>query len=135
MNHHLAAIFFTLFSQVLSQSLPSLIRSQTDLSNLLIALQAVPKFTENLASASDITILGPTDDAFARVPQHSPLGQALAQAAMATPDHPAPEAVRAGIRAVLAYHVLKGPYPASTAMETPVFVPTLLDESFEVEEN
>ncbi|KAK4493860.1 hypothetical protein PRZ48_015045 [Zasmidium cellare] len=132
MYYHLIFTVLSLLSLTSCQSLVSLMQSQPDLTTLLTALNAVPRFTANLATLHDITILAPTDAAFAKVPQRSPLGEALAQAALATPEQPAPEAVRAGIRALLAYHVLKGSYPASAAGDTPVFVPSLLDGSFEV---
>lgn len=133
MRIHIFFNFFLFTTLTSCQSLVELVQSQPDLSTLLVALQAVPRFTERLAGASDVTILAPTNDAFAKVPQRSPLGEAIAQAGMATPDMPAPGPVRAGIRALLAYHVLKGSYPAFAAMKTPVFVPTLQDSSFIVD--
>ncbi|KAF2167225.1 hypothetical protein M409DRAFT_54411 [Zasmidium cellare ATCC 36951] len=132
--HHFQTLLaiLSLLNLTTCQSLVELIQSQPDLTTLLTALNAVPRFTNHLASLHDITILAPTNAAFAKVPPRSPLGEALAQAALATPENPAPGPVRAGIRALLAYHVLKGVYPASSAGETPVFVPTVLDSSFEV---
>lgn len=127
--------FFTLSllnTLVFGQSLVDIISSQPDLKTLLVALKAVPRLTEQLSGMSGITILAPTDHAFDKVPKDSPLGKVIAQAAMATPEHPAPQEVRDNLRALLAYHVLKGSYPASAAMKTPVFVPTLLDSSFTV---
>lgn len=125
--------FFLFNTLAFCQSLVEIVQSQPDLGTLLVALKAVPRFTEHLAAASDVTIHAPTNDAFIKTPQRSPLGEALAQAAMATPESLAPKAVRQGIRALLAYHVLKGSYPASAAMKTPKFVPTMLDSSYIVD--
>jgi transforming growth factor-beta-induced protein len=65
-----------------------------------------------LAAATDITILAPSNDAFASF--------------VANPENKAAAADSATLMAVLEYHVLKGMLPASAFTSTMQFVPTML---------
>ncbi|KAF4945152.1 hypothetical protein FGADI_12161 [Fusarium gaditjirri] len=100
---HLAA----LASAVVAQSdLASILSSQPDLSTLAELLALVPDIAETLASASNITIFAPTNDAFASRNDTIAIG------------------------ALLSNHVFKGYYPAKVATDIPIFVQSLLDSSF-----
>ena len=70
-------------------------------------------FPSSLATAQNITVLAPSDQAFAKFLNSS------AGSAVAAND-------TAAIQAVLTYHVLNGSYPASMFTSTPVFVPSML---------
>lgn len=104
----------------LCQSLTEVIQSQEDLSTLLSALEAIPDLATALAGLSDITILAPTNEAFAALPPDTQEGIAVEQQI--------PEA----IRTLIAYHVLDGSYPASAASDVPVFVPTFFNSSYAI---
>lgn len=102
-------------------SLTDLLASQSDLSNLGAALGSVPDLAKTLAGLSDITILAPTDNAFA--------------ALLSKGASPEGDAVKSNdtqaIAAILAYHVLNGTYVSSDFKDTPAFVHSLFTPSFE----
>ncbi|KAF5966951.1 transforming growth factor-beta-induced ig-h3 [Fusarium coicis] len=109
-----------LASAVIAQSdLASILSSQSDLSTLAELLALVPDIAETLASASNITIFAPTNEAFASVPLDIPEGEAISQ-----------RNDTIAIGALLSNHVFKGYYPAKVATDIPVFVQSLLDSSF-----
>ncbi|KAG4290310.1 hypothetical protein FPRO06_02196 [Fusarium proliferatum] len=109
-----------LASAVVAQSdLASILSSQSDLSTLAELLALVPDIAETLASASNITIFAPTNEAFASVPRDIPEGEAISQ-----------RNDTIAIGALLSNHVFKGYYPAKVATDIPVFVQSLLDSSF-----
>ncbi|KAG4260700.1 hypothetical protein FPRO04_04324 [Fusarium proliferatum] len=109
-----------LASAVVAQSdLASILSSQSDLSTLAELLALVPDIAETLASASNITIFAPTNEAFASVPRDVPEGEAISQ-----------RNDTIAIGALLSNHVFKGYYPAKVATDIPVFVQSLLDSSF-----
>jgi uncharacterized surface protein with fasciclin (FAS1) repeats len=109
-----------LASTVVAQSdLASILSSQSDLSTLAELLALVPDIAETLASASNITIFAPTNEAFASVPLDIPEGEAISQ-----------RNDTIAIGALLSNHVFKGYYPAKVATDIPVFVQSLLDSSF-----
>lgn len=85
-----------------------------DLSNLTSYLSLLPQVQSMLGSASNITILAPSNEAFSAYMNSS------AGAALATNDTMA-------IQALLTYHVLNGTYPASMIKSMPAFVPTMLN--------
>ncbi|KAK7956533.1 uncharacterized protein PG986_005755 [Apiospora aurea] len=99
--------------------LAGLLASQPDLSTLLELVGLVDGLAETLAAASNITIVAPTNQAFAQVPRDTPEGQAveLRNDSIA-------------IGALLANHVFKGAYPAEAVTEIPLFAQTLLDDSY-----
>ncbi|KAI4157481.1 MAG: hypothetical protein L6R39_000666 [Caloplaca ligustica] len=99
-----------------SSSLIDLLGSTPSLSSLSAAVVGVPGLAGVLGSATNITILAPSNDAFAKF-MESP-----AAAALAAND-------TAAIQALLTYHVLNGTYPASAVTQTPAFIPTLLNNS------
>jgi hypothetical protein len=57
--------------------LAALLRSQDDLSTLLELVSLVPGLTDTLSAASNITIMAPTNKAFAKVPRNEPEGEAI----------------------------------------------------------
>lgn len=94
--------------------LVSILQSQPDLSTLL-ELVKLANLTETLASASNITIVAPNNDAFAF---------------LATENDPEGIAVRdrdaVSVRALLLNHVFQGYYPSDQISEVPTFAQTLL---------
>lgn len=82
-----------------------------DLSNLTSYVSLFPELLSALGSAQNITILAPSNEAFAKFLE-SDAGSLINDTGV--------------IQAVLQYHVLNGTYPASAITETPAFVPTLL---------
>lgn len=97
----------------------SLIVSQHDLSTLASLLELVPEIAQTLASASNVTIFAPTDEAFASVPRDIPEGEAIENA-----NDPI------AVGALLANHVWPGQFPAGAAMDVPIFAQSLLDDSY-----
>ncbi|CAJ2509672.1 Uu.00g146980.m01.CDS01 [Anthostomella pinea] len=99
--------------------LVALLASQDDLSTLLELVKLVDGLANTLSSASNITIVAPTNQAFAIVPWDIPGGQAVEL-----------RNDTIAIGALLANHVFKGVYPAGLITETPAFSQTLLDDSY-----
>jgi hypothetical protein len=97
----------------------ALLASQSDLSTLLELVGLVDGLAETLASASNITIMAPTNQAFANVPRDIPEGQAIEL-----------RNDTIAIGALLANHVFKGVYPASVITDIPTFAQTLLNGSY-----
>ncbi|KAJ4314243.1 hypothetical protein N0V94_006551 [Neodidymelliopsis sp. IMI 364377] len=97
----------------------ALLASQSDLSTLLELVGLVDGLAETLASASNITIMAPTNQAFANVPRNVPEGEAIEL-----------RNDTIAIGALLANHVFKGVYPASVITDIPTFAQTLLDGSY-----
>lgn len=97
----------------------ALLESQDDLSTLLELVALVDGLADTLASASNITIIAPTNEAFEKLPRDIPEGEAIE--------------LRndiAAIGALLANHVFKGAYPADVITDIPLFAQTLLDDSY-----
>lgn len=94
----------------LAQSLNSLLGSVEPLQKLAEILKTQPDIVATLSSASDITILAPSNDAFDDF-MKSPM------AMMAN---------NSTIKALLSYHVLDGVYKSSDFMSMPQFLPTIL---------
>ncbi|KAK2051432.1 FAS1 domain-containing protein [Colletotrichum caudatum] len=99
--------------------LAALLASQDDLSTLLELVGLVDGLAETLSSASNITIVAPTNQAFANVPRDVPEGQAVELRN---------DTVAVG--ALLANHVFRGVYPSSVITNVPTFAQTLLDDSY-----
>ncbi|KAL9609305.1 MAG: hypothetical protein Q9167_005923 [Letrouitia subvulpina] len=97
-----------------NSSLTSVLSSAADLSNLTSFVSQFPQLLTTLSSATNITILAPSNEAFGKFLQ-SP-----AASAVTANDSNA-------IQALLSYHVLNGTYPAAAVKETPAFIPTLLN--------
>lgn len=97
----------------------SLLKSQPDLSTLLELASLVDGLPELLSSSTNITIFAPTNEAFAKVPRNIPEGEAIEY-----------KNNTIAIGALLANHVFKGSYPASAASDTPIFVQSLLDNTY-----
>ncbi|KAH7129113.1 FAS1 domain-containing protein [Dactylonectria macrodidyma] len=113
---NLAALATAVVAQT---DLATLIASQDDLSTLASLLALVPDIAETLASASNITIFAPTNEAFDSVPRDIPEGEAIEFANDTI-----------AIGALLSNHVWKGYYPAEAVTNVPLFVQSLLDDSF-----
>lgn len=97
----------------------ALLASQDDLSTLLELVGLVDGLADTLAEASNITIVAPTNEAFAKVPRDIPEGQAIEWRNDSV-----------AIGALLANHVFKGVYPAAAVTDVPIFAQTLLDDSY-----
>ena len=99
-----------------SPSLSGLLSSTSDLSTLNGLLGQLPRVAAALANATDITILAPSNEAFATLFGGS--------------DIKINASTSAAVEAVLAYHVLQGAIPSSDITTTPAFIPTLLTAPF-----
>jgi uncharacterized surface protein with fasciclin (FAS1) repeats len=97
----------------------ALLASQEDLSTLLELVGLVDGLTDTLAAASNITIVAPTNQAFAEVPRDTPEGQAIEN-----------KNDTIAIGALLANHVFKGVYQSNVITDVPIFAQTLLDSSY-----
>jgi uncharacterized surface protein with fasciclin (FAS1) repeats len=95
----------------------ALLQSQPDLSTLLDFVSLVPGLAANLAESTNITIIAPTNQAFANVPRDIPEGQAIANRNVSS------------IEGLLANHVFAGFYPSSLLSEVPTFAQTRLNTS------
>ncbi|KAF5020955.1 hypothetical protein F66182_7001 [Fusarium sp. NRRL 66182] len=115
----IVALVTTAFAQFEGSDLASVISSQEDLSTLAELLALVPDIADNLASASNVTIFAPTNEAFESVPRDIPEGEAIGQ-----------KNDTIAIGALLSNHVFRGYYPAEAATDIPLFVQSLLDASF-----
>ncbi|KAL8645929.1 MAG: hypothetical protein Q9226_007075 [Calogaya cf. arnoldii] len=97
-------------------SLTGLLGSTDSLSTLRTAIQGVPGLGEILGAAKNVTILAPSNEAFQKF-MSTPQGAGLADN-----DQDA-------IQALLQYHIINGTYPASAVTESPVFLPTMLNDT------
>ena len=99
-------------------SLNSTLASQPNLSNITAFLNLNPNLLTQLNSTSNLTILAPSDTAFAKLLN-------------STADPNAnPFNVDPGLlQALLSYHVLNGTYRAADIKNTSSFIPTLLTNS------
>ena len=110
--HALAASSFALCALAL-QDLPSLLKSQTNLSSFDALLQSYPNFYKNFSSTSNITIFAPSNAAFDQL-NYTVLGPAFAS------DN------TDAVRELLFYHVAPGLHPSSSFTPNFRFLPTLL---------
>jgi uncharacterized surface protein with fasciclin (FAS1) repeats len=98
-----------------AQDLVSILQTQPDLSTLL-ELVHIANLTDTLAGATNITIIAPTNDAFAaRAAENDPEAEALRQ-----------RNDSATIAGLLRNHVFQGYYPSSAIGEVPTFAQTLV---------
>lgn len=107
------ALFAAITSAQQTPNLTAALASSPDLSSLAGYVSSIPSLITSLASAQNITILAPSNEAFAK------LNASGAAAALTAPG---------ALEAALRYHVLNGTYPASAITDTPTFVPTLLQD-------
>ena len=110
----IAALAVGAHGQAMNMSLQSVLGSTPDLSNLTSYVSLFPDILSTLSTAKNITILAPSNEAFAKF-LTSPAGSAVTTNDTAT------------IQALLTYHVLNGTYPASMITDTPAFIHTLLN--------
>ena len=107
----LAALVASVSGQQM-MNLTGLLANTSSLSNLTTYLGLFPDLVSQLSSAQNITILAPSNQAFATL-LNSTAGASIAN--------------NTGlIQAIFQYHVLNGTYYASQISKTPAFVPTLL---------
>lgn len=107
---HLTSLAFACLAS--GQSLTDVISQTPDLSTLGSLLSSFPAVASTLANATNITVLAPTNAAFA---------------AFLTADTNASIQADAGlVPAVLSYHVLSGTIRSTDITSTPVFATTLL---------
>ncbi|KAK7717853.1 hypothetical protein SLS57_006229 [Botryosphaeria dothidea] len=107
-----AALAATAFAQ--TQDLNATLTNTPELSNLTTYLGMFPDVLTTLASASNITILAPSNEAFGKL-LNSPVGSQLA-------TNPGL------IQSVLTYHVLNGTYSSDQITDDVAFIPTLLQD-------
>jgi uncharacterized surface protein with fasciclin (FAS1) repeats len=94
------------------QSLSDLLSKTKDLSLLTTYVTMYPDLVQQLDSASNITVLAPSNDAFKAL---------LKSLGGKTPS-------KDDVQALLTYHVLSGTVKAADITDTPAFVPTLLED-------
>lgn len=97
-------------------TLLDLLKDTPEVTSLAGAVASLPDLANFLLNATDITILAPTNDAFAKF--------------LKTPGVSLSPNNTDLIEALLAYHVLQQTLPSSEFSETPAFVPTLLDTPY-----
>lgn len=97
-------------------TLAKLLASTPQLSSLTKLLSGYPADLAALANATDITILAPSNAAFA--------------ALFGPGDIKVPANETKIVEAVLTYHILQKAVPSSEFSTTPAFVPTFLDKPF-----
>jgi uncharacterized surface protein with fasciclin (FAS1) repeats len=107
----------TIVSLALAQGngLAGVLSGNTDLSQLNAFLGAYPGLVSSLSTATNITLLAPSNAALGAL-LNSTAGKALATDSGA-------------VQALLMYHVLQGIVPASAITNMSAFVPTLLDNT------
>ena len=96
-----------------TMNLTAALMSSPDLTNLTSYVSLFPDLLSQLSMAQNVTILAPSNEAFATFLNSS------AGSAITSND-------TAAIQALLMYHVLNGTHPAASIMSTPAFVPTML---------
>ena len=97
-----------------TMNLTGALTSNPDLSNLTTFVNLYPQLATALGAAKNVTILAPSNAAFAKFMNSS------AGSAIAAND-------TAAIQALLMYHVLNGTYPASAVSSNASFIPTMLN--------
>lgn len=109
----LAALAATASAQTMN--LTATLMNNSMLSNLSSYVNAFPSISSTLGMAKNITILAPSNDAFAML-LNSSAGMMLANNT-------------AMIQALLTYHVLNGTYDASMITNNATFIPTMLTDT------
>lgn len=95
-----------------NMTLPMVLGNNTQLSNLTTFVSLIPNLLTSLSSAKNITLLAPSNDAFAKFMNGS---------AVNLND-------TAAIQALLSYHVLNGTHSASSFTNMSTFIPTMLTQ-------
>lgn len=95
-------------------NLTSALSSTPDLSNLTTYISLFPDIISSLSMAKNVTLLAPSNEAFAKAMNMSG-GISANDTGL--------------ISSVLMYHVLNGTYMANQIMETPMFIHTMLMNS------
>jgi uncharacterized surface protein with fasciclin (FAS1) repeats len=102
-----AALVSAVSAQNMNMNLTALLSNTSDLSTLAMLVQAQPQLLSNLAQAQNITILAPSNAAFAKLGNASLSNTAV-------------------IPALLSYHVINGTFRSTDFTNTPVFAATSL---------
>jgi uncharacterized surface protein with fasciclin (FAS1) repeats len=111
--------YLLLASRVAGQGdLLSLLRSQPELSTLASLIE-LTGLNETLSTLTNITILAPTNDAFAAVNPDDPEGMAVTNRNASS------------VEALLANHVFNGSYPADSITEVVTFAQTLVTPEYQ----
>lgn len=92
---------------------------QDDLSTFLELVSLVDGLADILSSSSNITIVAPTNQAFADVPLDTPEGESVEFRNDSI-----------AIGALLANHVFKGIYPSNAITDIPTYAQTMLNISY-----
>ncbi|KAL8886042.1 MAG: hypothetical protein Q9215_006197 [Flavoplaca cf. flavocitrina] len=95
-------------------SLTDLLGSTESLSSLAAAIESVPGLGEVLGSATNVTVLAPSNEAFDAF-----MSSAQAQS-FSEQD---------AIQALLQYHIIMGTYRSDAVTDMPVFLPTMLNST------
>ena len=113
----LFCLFTVIYAQQNGKSLTDALNGQTNASEFATLLNTYGDLYANLSFQQDITLLVPSNDAFAKIPYMQLLNSAF-------------EANQSDVvRAVLEYHVLPGLHPANSFNGSFSFVPTWLQNS------
>jgi uncharacterized surface protein with fasciclin (FAS1) repeats len=117
-SSHIPTIALALAITVSAQGdLAALLSTRPELSTLL-DLVNLAGLNSTLSTASNVTILAPTNAAFAAIDPDIPEGQALASRNSTS------------VTALLVNHVLNGFYPSESIGEVPIFAQTLLTPEY-----
>lgn len=107
-----AATFAVAFAQDAPPALADALSSTEDLSQLNTLIAGFPDLLGMLANATNITVLAPSNDAFATF--------------LESPENQAAAADNGTLMALLSYHVLNGTVMSDMITSTPTFVASLL---------
>jgi len=111
--NHLPLAALVAGSSAQTMNITAALTSQPSLSTLTNLVSSNPQLLSTLSAAQNVTILAPSNDAFA----------AILNSSIITQNN------TAAIQALLLYHVLNGVYPASAVKAMPAFLPTMLNNS------
>lgn len=106
----LATIVATVTAQ--AQNLTAALAGQPELTTLLSVLGKYPDLVTGLSAAKDITVVAPSNAAFAKFTNTTSANTTLANDAL--------------VKAILSYHILNGTIKSTAITTTPAFVPTKL---------
>ncbi|KAF7193631.1 Fasciclin-like arabinogalactan protein [Pseudocercospora fuligena] len=98
------------------QDLVSVLQSQSDLSTLTAVVPKLPEVQEWIGSASNLTLLLPTNDAITSLPSDSWEGKIFSEMDID------------GIAAILSLHVINGVYKSTDFKDSPTFVKSVLTD-------
>lgn len=115
---HLSPLALAVAGAVAQGDLAGLLATRPELSTLLDLIN-LTGLNSTLSTSSNITIVAPTNDAFASVDPMIPEGMALANRNSTS------------LAALLVNHVFNGSYPVEDVVEVPTFAQTLLTPAYQ----